>query len=943
MPSWIWTEAEVPARNAFVRFRRVFAGTGGRLVIRISADARYWIHVNGEYLGTGPVRSWPRHWKYDEYEVPSAALRSRNVVAVLVNRLGEGNFQYIPANPGLWVDIRAKGARVGTDASWRCSPSAAHLSRTPRISVQEGFEEQFDARRDDGWTAPGYEDSRWPQAAVVPAPHGALRPRGIPLLTRDLVLPARVVRAERIRPASQTWNLALKAYFAPDDPTSNGCFVKAFVFSQVWSRTAQTVSFIRPHHHASAFKVNGKALPAIATHMITPLVRQPVRLRAGWNQVLFPYPGLAESGDGVVPGVPAHFPHFVLAVCAGRPLRWAARGKAGGAPWALVGPFAFTPREEEATRQFRDAPHVVLQREPHPAATAAAFAALYGRGTLDAGVLGAPYFQELSSAHTVTTDVAAGAMADEPDGPHSVANADALLSDNAEWAVIPPAGAGTDVRVLLDFGRELLGHHVLEVEAESGTVIDFHNFEFIQADGGENYADGMNNALRYVCREGRQSLRSLQRRGFQYSWLIVRGLRRPLRLRRVAVEFTTYPQARVGGFACSDALLNRIWETGAHTLRCCSEDTYTDCPTYEQTHWVGDARNEALIDWVINGDRRLWFRCLEQVGQSLERSPLTLSNVPSAWTDVLPAWSALWMRSCREYLLWTGDATGAARLLKWVERNVDGIEGHLNADGLFEIQAWNMFDWAEMDTPDRGVITHNNCFMVLALRDCAELASWLGRPATARRFRSLATRLARAVNRRLWDRGRRAYVDSIHADGVVSGVFSQQTQTVALMAGVAAGARGRRCREIVHRPPDGFVKAGSPFFEFFLLEVLATEGRTERFLDVIRSDWGFMIEQGATTFWEMWSNKTGRLTRSHCHGWSAAPTFFLSTEILGVRPVRPGFAEVTVAPKLGRLRFIRGSVPTPRGPITVSCERRGGKVRTAVTLPPGVKLRKTSR
>ncbi len=329
-------------------------------------------------------------------------------------------------------------------------------------------------------------------------------------------------------------------------------------------------------------------------------------------------------------------------------------------------------------------------------------------------------------------------MADEVVGAHAVKNPDALLSDNAAWAELAPAGGGCDVRLLIDFGREVVGHHRFEIEAAEGTVIDFHNFEFIQVDGAENYADGMNNSLRYTCRGGRQAFRSLQRRGFQYSWLIARRLKQPLRVRLVSVEFATYPQARRGSFTCSDALLNAIWDTGAHTLRCCSEDTYTDCPTYEQTHWVGDAANEALVDWVINGDSRLWFRCLEQTGQSLERSSLTLSNVPSAWTNVLPAWSFLWMRSCSDYLLWTGDTAGAAKLLRWVERNVDGIEKHLNAQGLFEIQAWNMFDWADMDTPDRGIVTHQNCFAVLALKDCARLAGWLGKKAVARRFLALA-------------------------------------------------------------------------------------------------------------------------------------------------------------------------------------------------------------
>ena len=942
--SWIWTSAAIPPRNAFVRFRRVIPGASGRLAIRISADARYWLYVNGEYVGAGPVRSWPGHWKFDEYEVPAAPARGRNVVAVLVNHLGEGNFQYFSSPPGLWAEIRHSGGSgngprmAATDASWRCSPSAAQASAVPRISVQQGFEEQFDARRDEAWTAPGYDDSRWPRAKRIAPPHGKLEPRGIPHLTREPALPQRILRAEKIRPASQNWTLSVKPYFAPGDASSNCCYAKGFLFSQVWSRTAQTVAFIRPHYHSSGFKVNGAAMPAIETGMITPLQRQSVRLRAGWNQLLFPYPGLAAAADGSLSATPTHMPQFVLTVSAKRPLRWAARGKAGGSPWAFVGPYGFNAGERKAISENRDFPHVVLPTS-HPSADAAAFTALYTRGQLGAGVLRAPFFQEIAPAHVITADIAAAAMADEVVGPHPVENPTALLSDNAEWAVLPPAPDGSDVRLLIDFGRELVGHHVFEVDAAEGTMIDFHNFEFIQVDGTENYGDGMNNSLRYICRGGRQAYRSFLRRGFQYSWLIARNLRQPLRVRQVSVEFSTYPQARRGSFACSDALLNRIWETGAHTLRCCSEDTYTDCPTYEQTHWVGDAANEALVDWVVNGDSRLWFRCLEQTGQSLELSPVTLSNVPSSWLNVLPAWSCLWMRSCSEYLLWTGDYAGAAKLLPWVERNVDGIEKHLNAQGLFEIRAWNMFDWADMDTPDNGVVTHNNCFVVLALKECARLADWLGKKPAARRFRALAASLTVAINRRLWVEKRRAYVDCIHADGTFSQVYSQQTQTVALMAGVATGARERRCREIVHQPPKGFVKAGSPFFEFFLLEVLAGEGRAKEFLDVIRKDWGFMIEQGATTFWEMWSIKSARLTRSHCHGWSAAPTFFLSAETLGVRPTKPGFAECVVAPQLGDLAFLRGAVPTPHGLITVSCERQGGKVRTTVQLPPGVRQR----
>jgi hypothetical protein len=248
-----------------------------------------------------------------------------------------------------------------------------------------------------------------------------------------------------------------------------------------------------------------------------------------------------------------------------------------------------------------------------------------------------------------------------------------------------------------------------------------------------------------------------------------------------------------------------------------------------------------------------------------------------------------------------------------------------------------------MDIPNDGIITHQNCLAVLALQDAAALAASLGRGADKTAWHDAAMRLALAVNRMLWDDGRRAYLDCIHADGRRSPVFSQQTQTAALISGVAKGGRGARCRQILEQPPKGFVRAGSPFFMFFVLEALAREGAGRKILDIIRENWGFMLAQGATSFWELWTLTTGRLTRSHCHGWASAPTFYLSTAILGITP-HPGRPDTIVfSPNPGDLRWMRGSVPTAAGIISVQGTREGTRWRYRVTIPEGCDLRNHAR
>ncbi len=326
-------------------------------------------------------------------------------------------------------------------------------------------------------------------------------------------------------------------------------------------------------------------------------------------------------------------------------------------------------------------------------------------------------------------------------------------------------------------------------------------------------------------------------------------------------------------------------------------------------------------------------------GRSLDRSFITESEVPSGWQNLLPTWTFLWMRWAQEHYFLTADREVAAEMLPFLERNYLGIREHLNEMGLFATKAWNLFDWAPMETPAKGVVTHINCLASLGLRQSAELAVALGRRDLAKSWTRLADSIARAVNKHLWSSKANAYLDCIRPDGSPSKVFSQQTHTAAYISGVAAGARAKRCLQIIDKPPKGFVTAGSPFFMFFLLEALVREKRFDQLIDTIRDYWGQQIHAGATTFWEMYHPQAERLTRSHCHGWSAAPVVFLSQHVLGIQPAKPGYAEILIAPHTGNLAFAQGRVPTPRGPIELYWTNDKSGFEITLTAPSKTPVR----
>ena len=98
-----------------------------------------------------------------------------------------------------------------------------------------------------------------------------------------------------------------------------------------------------------------------------------------------------------------------------------------------------------------------------------------------------------------------------------------------------------------------------------------------------------------------------------------------------------------------------------------------------------------------------------------------------------------------------------------------------------------------------------------------------------------------------------------------------------------------------------------------------------------------MVEKGATTLWETAKGaddfcKAGSL----CHGWSSLPVYYQGAEILGVRPLSPGFRTFVVRPYADRwTHFAEGEVPTPCGRIRIAWQKRTDGLHLKVHAPAG--------
>jgi hypothetical protein len=122
------------------------------------------------------------------------------------------------------------------------------------------------------------------------------------------------------------------------------------------------------------------------------------------------------------------------------------------------------------------------------------------------------------------------------------------------------------------------------------------------------------------------------------------------------------------------------------------------------------------------------------------------------------------------------------------------------------------------------------------------------------------------------------------------------------------------------------------YFSFYALGALYKHGKAIEAEAFIRREWGRMIDAGAWTFWEYFID-----SHSRCHAWSAGPTHYLSTEVLGVMFPEPGnINKIKIDPQPGTLQWARGVYPHPKGPIQISWQREGGRLHMQHQVPAGV-------
>ena len=263
--------------------------------------------------------------------------------------------------------------------------------------------------------------------------------------------------------------------------------------------------------------------------------------------------------------------------------------------------------------------------------------------------------------------------------------------------------------------------------------------------------------------------------------------------------------------------------------------------------------------------------------------------------------------------------------------NITDPSTHLVTKGLGDSGGYGDYGFL----PRTGPVTYYNALYVLALGNAASIASFLGNTKDAARWTARARTVSQAINKDLFDKSVGAFFDGTCGD-VPCETHAQDGNSISIVSGAVNGTIAKSVLSYLTKATSrfygnafydndllsaGFSQRVYPFISYFEIEARFITGLADSALEEIRRLYGWMsTNDPGITQWEGIGDNGTYYEQSYtslAHGWATGIVPALTNYILGVMPTGPGFAAYSVKPMPGDVKWAKGVVPTPHGPISV--------------------------
>lgn len=477
-------------------------------------------------------------------------------------------------------------------------------------------------------------------------------------------------------------------------------------------------------------------------------------------------------------------------------------------------------------------------------------------------------------------------------------------------------------QVLVDFGKETFGYLKLKNIQGKGDVRIFYGESLVEA--SSNLAETVDEIK---CNND-SALVLDKSRAFRYVRLETNGL---VQIETVEALYEYQPLADIGSFSCSDTLINKIWAVSDYTFRLTSREFFIDGIKRDRWLWSGDAIQSYMMNYYTHNDHDIVKRTITALRG---KEPIYVH------INTILDYSFFWIISVYDYYLYSGDKEFITQIYPKVESLMRFCSDRLDVNGFVEGKPgdWVFVDWTKQSIPKDGELSFEQILYYQSLVSISKLSAALGNENKMRKYTDESTMFLKMLNNNF------ITTDSVFAYRRVQNKLDEtrykQANIISVYFKIPEGKNSvNSIKKNILLNPD-IPEIITPYMKFYELSALCELNEHDLVLKKIRSFWGGMLKEGATTFWETYDptqkgdehfmeNNYGRpFSKSLCHNWGASPLYILGRYFLGVKPLSPGYKTFIVEPQLGDLKWIQGVVPINDGQVTISVNKNQIKVRS---------------
>lgn len=453
------------------------------------------------------------------------------------------------------------------------------------------------------------------------------------------------------------------------------------------------------------------------------------------------------------------------------------------------------------------------------------------------------------------------------------------VTDNGIVWQVKEDEAADGVYFLFDMGQESAGYLNLDFDVPEACDVLIGWGEHVDDLRIRSRISNRNFTVSYHAKPGRNRFFDpFMRMGLRYLQIHIHS--RSGVLHAAGIRFADYPM-RIRENTIRDGLHHKIYDVAVRTLHMCFHEHHEDCPWREQSLYTFDSRVQMLAGYyAFDKEFEVVRESLRLLGMSLREDGHLELGAPGKFPITIPSFTSIYIRQLMEYMEYSGDKDFIRQMFPVAKTITEMLERQMDDTGLLPSfagkQYWNFYSW----NPGLGGLETfletapyecaMNAFASDSFRCFARLCDVV-QPELAAHYDQLHKQLNENLHKAFFDPQRNVYM--ARTDGANPELYAF-LQVLPLYVGATPKELRATVIENMLKPEMIPCMLSARTYEY---DVLLQED--DRYRDFVRRDveetWGYMLFQGATSFWEVVNGADGDFDQacSLCHGWSGMPIY----------------------------------------------------------------------